>query len=110
MPQLPSPVLGAPSYCDDGGKFVVLGGDDGAHAGEIPDPGPKHPGFGRDILSFDQGIWRTVGKLPEGLVTTGAALWNGLAVVPSGENLPGTRTTRVLSNPIRVRIAPCALS
>ena len=109
LPELPSPVLAAPSYCDSAGNFVVLGGDDGAHAGEIPDPGPRHPGFSRAILRFDQGDWRAIGKLPEGQVTTGVALWQGLAVVPSGENLPGTRTTRVLSNPIRARIAPCAL-
>jgi N-acetylneuraminic acid mutarotase len=97
LPPLPAPVLAAPSYCDRAGRFVILGGDAGTHAGEIPDPGPNHPGFSRTILQWKANHWNPAGTLPEGLVTTGAAIWRGNVVVPAGENRPGTRTTRVLT-------------
>jgi N-acetylneuraminic acid mutarotase len=97
LPDLPAPVVGAPACCDSNGRCLIFGGDDGVHAGETPDPGPRHPGFSRTILRFDRGNWRATGRLPEGLVTSGVVAWRGSLVIPGGENRPGARTTRVLS-------------
>ncbi|HKE30068.1 MAG TPA: hypothetical protein VKB88_47315 [Bryobacteraceae bacterium] len=97
LPLLPAPVVGAPACCDSAGRFLVFGGDDGAHAADVPEMGPRHPGFSRAILRLKKTGWRVAGTLPEGMVTSGVVLWRGSAVIPGGENRPGTRTARVLS-------------
>jgi SSS family transporter len=61
-----------------------------------------HPGFSRDVLAFHTvtGTWTKLGELQDGAeapVTTGAAVWNGRIVVPTGEMSPGIRTPQTLS-------------
>jgi hypothetical protein len=97
LPDLPAPVVAAPACCDANGRFLVFGGDDGALGDKAAELGPRHPGFRRTILRLEDGGWREAGSLPESLVTSGAVSWLGSVVIPGGENLPGTRTARVLS-------------
>jgi N-acetylneuraminic acid mutarotase len=97
LPDLPAPVVAAPAICDKSGRLVIFGGDDGTLAGKTPELGARHPGFSRTILRQRDSAWFGSGMLPESLVTSGAALWNGAVVIPGGENIPGTRTARVLS-------------
>lgn len=57
-----------------------------------------HPGFSRDILSYDTVAdrWTMIGELPFGSqVTTTALPWRGGVVIPSGEIQPGVRTPKV---------------
>lgn len=96
LPDLPAPVVAAPAICDESGRFVIFGGDDGTLAGKAPEVGPLHPGFRRTTLRHADSAWLKIGVLPESLVTSGAALWKGAVVIPGGENRPGTRTARVL--------------
>jgi N-acetylneuraminic acid mutarotase len=94
LPSLPAAVAGAPACCDAAGRFLIFGGDDGAQAAET---GPRHPGFSRTILRLEKADWRAAGTRPEGAVTSAVISWQGSAVIPGGQNRPGTRTTRVLS-------------
>jgi len=55
----------------------------------------SHPGFSRDILSFNTitHAWSHAGTLPvSSQVTTTAVDWKGHIVLPSGETRPGIRT------------------
>lgn len=98
LADLPHPVAAAPALAS-GGKLLVFGGDDGAYAQRIWELKEAHPGFRRDILTFDPatGIWRQEGSLPVGLVTTSAVRWGKRIVIPGGEDRPGHRAARVLS-------------
>lgn len=58
----------------------------------------NHPGFSRDILSFDpgSGSWSSVGSFPDFCpVTTPAVQWGEAVFLPSGEIRPGVRTGRI---------------
>jgi N-acetylneuraminic acid mutarotase len=96
LPTLPAPVVAAPACSDASGRFLIFGGDDGALADQVPEPGPRHPGFRRAILRLESGNWREIASLSEGLVTTGVAQWRGSMVIPGGEDRPGSRSARVL--------------
>jgi N-acetylneuraminic acid mutarotase len=96
LPTLPAPVVAAPACSDASGRFLIFGGDDGALADQVPDPGPRHPGFRRAILRLEKGDWREIASLSEGLVTSGVAQWRGWLVIPGGEDRPGSRSARVL--------------
>jgi len=96
LPSLPAPVVAAPACTDSSGRFLIFGGDDGAHAGDVPELGAHHPGFRRTILRLEKGGWREIARLPLGLVTTGVAQWRGSLVIPGGEDRPGSRSARVL--------------
>jgi hypothetical protein len=97
LPALPAAVVAAPACCDASGRFLVIGGDDGALAGQVPEPGPRHPGFRRAILRLEAGVWREAGSVPVGLVTTAAVRWRDSIVIPGGEDRPGSRAARVFS-------------
>jgi N-acetylneuraminic acid mutarotase len=77
------------------GKLLVLGGDDGALVNF--EPKAKHPGFPRDVLSYDPAAnaWTTSGELPFSLVTSPAVAWQGRVVIPGGEARPGKRSPQV---------------
>ena len=112
---LPHAIAAAPSpgYTTDMDKLLVFGGDDGSLAdrgGALKD---RHPGFRKDILSYDAGSdsWGVVGEVltdsqpdPENNpnastwapVTTPLVVWNGQVVLPMGEVRPGVRTNRIL--------------
>jgi cyclically-permuted mutarotase family protein len=63
----------------------------------------QHPGFGREIFSFDprQNTWRVVQQSPVApQVTTIAVKWGDAIIIPSGEIRPGVRTPNV------VRVVP----
>ena len=57
-----------------------------------------HPGFSRDVLSYDTEAktWTKIGNFPDLCpVTTPGVLWNGHIFIPSGETSPGVRTPKV---------------
>ena len=112
---LPHAIAAAPSpgYTTDADKLWVFGGDDGSLADQSSALQDKHPGFRKDILSYDadSDLWDTMGEVvtdkqpdPENNpnastwapVTTSLVVWNGQVVLPMGEVRPGVRTNRVL--------------
>ena len=99
LPDLPSPVTGAPSICDESGSLVLFGGDNGSLAEQITSLKDQHPGFSLKTLRFDlhNATWSTGSQLPLSLVTTGATLWDGQYVIAGGENKPGHRSSRVIA-------------
>jgi N-acetylneuraminic acid mutarotase len=98
LPDLPAPSVAAPAVCGPSGEPVLLGGDDGSMAGVALVQGDVHPGFGRSVLYYDRAgrRWVESGRLPLGLVTTGAAWWKNSIVIPGGEDRPGSRSAAVL--------------
>jgi N-acetylneuraminate epimerase len=100
LPDTPSPVAGAPSICDASGSLIVFGGDDGGLATKIPSLKDQHPGFSLKIQRFNAhgSRWSPLSQLPQSLVTTGAASWEGRFVIPGGENKPGHRSNRVIAS------------
>ncbi len=119
---LPHAVAAAPSpgYVTDAEGLLVFGGDDGSladQAGELKD---RHPGFRKDILSYDKRLdaWRVVGEVatdrrPDPAnnpnastwapVTTPLVVWNGRTILPMGEVRPGVRTNRVLMATVSIQ-------
>lgn len=112
---LPAAVVAAPSpaYGLDGNSLQIFGGDDGALAANAADLKEKHPGFSKDILSYDvkANDWRVAGQVETlkkedavehpnrsiwAPVTTPLVVWNGNVVLPGGEVRPATRTPNVL--------------
>lgn len=97
LADLPRVAVAAPSPAPkQGGKFLILGGDDGALVNF--EPKEKHPGFPRDVLAYDPGAntWsRQEPTLPFSLVTTPLVEWQRHLVVPGGEARPGKRSPEV---------------
>lgn len=102
-----------PGHTTDMDKLLVFGGDDGRLADRSGALQDSHPGFRKDILSYDASSdsWDSVGEVltdkqpdPENHpnastwapVTTPLVVWNGQVVLPMGEVRPGVRTNRVL--------------
>jgi hypothetical protein len=101
LADLPRPAVAAPSPVPAiGGRLLVLGGDDGSQAGSPPD---THRGFPRDLLAYDPRMdrWEQAGALPFSLVTTATVEWNGLLMIPGGEQRPGVRSTEVWRTRLR---------
>lgn len=95
---IPRVAVAAPSPAPVvGGQLLILGGDDGANVNF--EPKDKHPGFPRQILSYDpaSNTWSSRGDLPFSLVTSPAVKWNGAVIVPGGEARPGKRSPAVWS-------------
>ncbi len=78
----------------DPASLLLIGGDDGAQIATAP---RDHRGFPRTIFAYHTltDIWRPVGEIPLGLVTTATVEWDGRLVIPGGEKMPGTRSTEV---------------
>lgn len=99
LPDPPTPSVAAPAVCAGGHSVLLIGGDDGHMDGVVLRPGEVHPGFSKVLTRYDaiNKTWSEVGKLPLGLVTTGAAvLSDGRIVIPGGEDRPGSRSNVVL--------------
>ena len=86
----------SPAPIIDGGKLLVISGDDGKRAHLN---GPKHPGFPRDILAYDpaQNCWSTESDAPISRATAPTTLWAGHWIIASGERKPGYRSPEVWS-------------
>lgn len=96
---LPHPTTAAVAAPAQGSRILVFGGDDGVNAQRIFELKEEHPGFNRDILSYqvDGDRWTKMGELPVSLVTTSAVNFNGSIVIPGGEDRPGSRSAMVMS-------------
>lgn len=95
LADLPRPVVAAPSPAPVvRGRLLLLGGDDGAQAGNPP---TQHRGFPRGTLAYEPKAdrWLAAGELPFSLVTTVAVPWNKDLIIPGGELRPGLRATAV---------------
>jgi N-acetylneuraminic acid mutarotase len=98
MPDLPRPVVAAPSPAPVAGdQIFILGGDDGANV-DLKPPAP-HPGFSRTILCVDatSGAITEQGEVPAPRVTVPCVRWRDRWVIPSGERVPGVRSPEVWS-------------
>ncbi len=95
----PRPLVAAPCITNGSDELVVFGGDDGKYIYRIWELKDRHPGFARDILSYrtTSDTWAKTGSVPECLVTTTAARWGDLTVVPGGEDRPGHRSAHVFA-------------
>ena len=100
---MPNPVVAAPTPAPVVAKerFLVIGGDDGSLANF--EPKSKHPGFPKRVLSYDtkHDLWSVIGEAPMSRATLPTAVWNGLAVLPSGEARPGVRSPEVWAVGVR---------
>ena len=117
----PRCIMAAASCADPGGDgILVFGGADGVLMQMLEHNGRKarsankseaeafgkfniallenHPGFGREVLSFDPatGTWTGIGSFPDACpVTTPAVIWGESIFLPSGEVRPGVRSGRI---------------
>ena len=96
---VPRPVVAAPSIPEGQSHILVFGGDDGELFARAQELGDEHPGFPKTVLAYHTitDTWTEVGTMPEALVTTAAARWNGHIVIASGEDRPGHRSPHVLA-------------
>ncbi len=97
---LPRAAVAAPSPVIDAGAshLLVLGGDDGTLT--TFEPKSAHPGFARDVLSYDvvTDTWAVVETMPaaaSAAVTAPVVSWRGSDWVISGEVRPAVRTAAV---------------
>lgn len=96
QPDMPRVAVAAPGPAPVvDGSILIIGGDDGANVNF--EPKSAHPGFPRDVLSFDvkSQTWSKAGEVPFSLVTTNAVLWNNEIIIPGGEARPGVRSPQV---------------
>lgn len=96
LADLPKPSVAAPAPAPwVNGKFLLLGGDDGAHVDFVPPD--KHPGFPKSILAYDpeRDEWSEVDSMKAARVTTACIEWRERLVIPSGEVRPGVRSPEV---------------
>jgi N-acetylneuraminic acid mutarotase len=100
LPSLPEPAAAAPAF-GLGDSFFVLGGSDGFLAPREAELRDQHPGFSRSVKVFHPGkwSWQILDWLLFSLVTTTSVIWNGLVVVPGGEDRPAHRSNAVYAVP-----------
>jgi SSS family transporter len=116
LADLPHPLAAAPSPAYSAGQshLLLLGGDDGKYADKIMQLQENHPGFSRDILSYNvlTDAWAVRGQLPAqpddrqgnlpAPVTTSLVVWNNQLVLPAGEIKPAVRSNAVvLATPVQ---------
>jgi N-acetylneuraminate epimerase len=93
---LPRPAAAAPSPAiARNGQLLIVSGDDGTMINF--EPKSEHPGFPKDVLSYDtaRNQWTNLGPSPLSRATTPVVEWNGISVIPTGEARPGHRTPEV---------------
>jgi N-acetylneuraminate epimerase len=112
---LPNSVAAAPTPAFAFGEkhLMIFGGDDGVEAPNASALKEKHPGFSKQILSYDSKMnsWAKAGEVitvkkddaasnPNGSiwapVTTTLTVWKSMVILPGGEVRPATRTPNVL--------------
>jgi N-acetylneuraminate epimerase len=97
LADMPKPSVAAPSPAPFvSGRFLLLAGDDGSRIGFQPID--QHPGFPKSILAYDPTLdrWSTdTSEVPAPRATVPCVEWNGLFVIPSGEQRPGVRSPEV---------------
>lgn len=95
----PRPVAGAPSPAPAIGPshVLVIGGDDGSHAGFQPPQ--QHPGFPAKVMAYHAitDVWTEAGETPAPRVTAPMVHWNDQWMIISGEQRPGVRSPEVWS-------------
>ncbi len=77
----------------------VLGGDDGSLFDSAGQRRDAHPGFPTEALAYHTitDTWTSAGALPLVQITTPAVMWNGRAILASGEVRPRVRTPQIMS-------------
>lgn len=100
---LPGVLAAAPTpvYNAGNAQLVVFGGDDGANAARVTELKDAHPGFSRDVLTYNaiQNVWSVTGHVPADTyapVTTPLVIWNNAVVLPGGEARPAVRSRKIL--------------
>jgi N-acetylneuraminic acid mutarotase len=96
LPDLPRAAVAAPSPAAVFGEdTLVFTGDDGANV--TFQPVDKHPGFPRDVLSYDVRAdrWSVVGTAPFSCATAPTVVWEKQLVILNGEVRPRLRTPEV---------------
>jgi N-acetylneuraminic acid mutarotase len=114
----PVPLTGATGVALEPDRLLILGGDDGeiarlleANARRAGNAEEReafrrfneallaaHPGFRREMLLCETGtgLWRLVGRFPQGTPAVSPAfLWDGAIVLAGGESSPGRRSATV---------------
>lgn len=99
QPDAPRPIVAATALPLGQSHLVVLSGDDGRLVIRAPELGERHPGFSRDVLTYNTitSAWSSLGSMPISLVTTGATLWQGEIVIVGGEDRPAHRSGQPLA-------------
>ena len=99
---LPNSVAAAPTpaFALNEKQLVIFGGDDGVEAPNAATLKEKHPGFSKQILSYNHSTnnWAKVGEVAAvwAPVTTTLTVWKDSVILPGGEVRPATRTPNVL--------------
>ncbi|MFG0252507.1 MAG: sodium/solute symporter, partial [Phycisphaerales bacterium JB038] len=83
------------TYSGSTGRFLL------DEQGRLTPPTTRPP-FAARVLSYNvaEDAWGDAGRMPIGVVTTRAAVWDGRIVIPSGETRPGVRTPAVQALPL----------
>lgn len=96
------PIAAATAFAHGPTSILTFSGSTGRHIldadGKVTPPASR-PEFVPRVLRYDTAadLWYDDARMPIGVVTTRAALWNGRIVIPSGEIKPGVRTPAVQS-------------
>ena len=103
LADMPRPAVAAPSPAIAAGDshLLVVSGDDGSKVDFQPVRG--HPGFPRDVLSYDvrQDAWSRAGDSPFSRATAPVVRWLGRDVIANGEVRPRVRTAEVWALQVR---------
>lgn len=94
----PWATVAAPSAATARDQILIFGGSDGLLDARVQELKDAHPGFHREVLSYDvrKNSWKVVSQMPVSLVTTGAVKLGDDIIIPGGEDRPGHRNPRVL--------------
>jgi solute:Na+ symporter, SSS family len=100
----PRPVVAATGLAIGQSHLLLFGGDDGRLVVQAPELRERHPGFSREVLSFNTitDTWSIRGEMPVSLVTTGATLWQGEIIIVGGEDRPAHRSGRTIAASLRM--------
>jgi N-acetylneuraminate epimerase len=93
---LPRAAVAAPSPAiAHGNQLLIVSGDDGVLVNF--EPKSVHPGFPKNMLSYDphSDRWTNLGDTPLSRATAPIVPWQKMFVIPNGEARPGYRTPEV---------------
>lgn len=99
LADLPRAAVAAPSPAIQAHRsLLVMTGDDGLNVNF--EPKTQHPGFPRTVLAYElaEDKWTELPQQgPLSRATVPTTIWNGRAIIPSGEARPGYRSPEVWS-------------